>query len=76
MSMSEVEVGVREDGETLPLIVRPKQGRDSVEFLQTWISRNKSWIEQKLLEHGRRWSREARLLRTQYYLRNSLASRD
>lgn len=50
---SAVEVSVREDGETLPLIVRPKRGNDSVAFLQAWIARNTSWLDQKMLDHGK-----------------------
>lgn len=49
---SEVEVSVREDGETLPLIIRPKHGNDSVAFLQGWIARNTIWLDQKILDHG------------------------
>lgn len=49
---AEVLVSIREDGETLPLIIRPKQGNDSVVFLQAWMARNISWLEQKLLDHG------------------------
>ena len=52
MSVSEVEVGLREDGETLPLIVRPAQGDDSVDFLKTWVSRNAGWLDAKILQHG------------------------
>ena len=48
-----VEVSLREDGETLPLIVRPKDGNDSLTFLQNWIARNTSWLDQKLLDHGK-----------------------
>ena len=44
--------GVREDGEPLPLIVRPKDGKDSFEFLKSWVAENKEWIDRKLLEHG------------------------
>ena len=44
--------GVREDGEPLPLIVRPKDGKDSFEFLRSWVAENKEWIDRKLLEHG------------------------
>lgn len=49
----EVEVSVREDGETLPLIIRPQRGNDSVAFLQDWIARNTSWLDQKMLDHGK-----------------------
>ena len=48
----EVQVGIGEDGGTLPLIVRPRPGRDSAAFLQTWISAHTSWIDKKLLQHG------------------------
>ena len=44
--------GVREDGEPLPLIVRPKDGKNSFEFLRSWVAENKEWIDRKLLEHG------------------------
>ena len=54
MTELEVEVGIREDGETLPLMVRPKAGQDSAAFLQGWICRHRAWMDQKLLEHGGR----------------------
>ena len=49
----EVQVGVFDDSEPLPLIIRPKDGKDSLEFLQAWISRNTRWLDQKILEHGK-----------------------
>lgn len=45
-------VSVREDGESVPLFVRPKDGNSSVEFLKQWAQTNKDWLDQKLLEHG------------------------
>ena len=52
MSAGDVCV-VSEDGpESLPLIVRPKDGNSSVEFIKRWVSDNKDWIDEKLLEHG------------------------
>ena len=47
-----VRAGIREDGETLPLVVRPKGGKDSFEFLKSWVAENKEWIDRKLLDHG------------------------
>lgn len=47
-----VAVFIREDGETLPLMVRPEGGNSSVEFLKSWIADNKQWLHQKMLEHG------------------------
>ncbi len=43
---------LREDGESAPLFVRPRDGNDSLDFLMTWIGNNKEWIDGKLLEHG------------------------
>ena len=52
-SVEDVEVGIREDGETLPLIVRPTAaGNNSVEFLQSWIAGHTDWLDKKLLKHG------------------------
>ncbi len=50
---SAVCASLREDGESAPLFVRPKDGNDSLDFLMTWIGNNKEWIDGKLLEHGR-----------------------
>ena len=47
-----VVVCVREDGQTLPLMIRPEQGNTSVNFLKTWIAENKQWLDEKLLEYG------------------------
>ena len=52
-----VDIGIREDGETLPLIVRPRAGTEaernrSAGFLKEWIKANRTLIEQKLLQHG------------------------
>lgn len=47
-----VVVCIREDGETLPLIVRPEEGKNSVEFLKNWVAGNKQWLDDKLLKHG------------------------
>ena len=49
--MVDVDVGIREDGETLPLIIRPK-ANTSAAFLRVWISQNREFIERKMLEHG------------------------
>ena len=46
-------VSIREDGESVPLFVRPKDGNSSVEFLKEWAQANKDWLDQKLLEHGK-----------------------
>ena len=47
-----VAIGIREDGETLPLMIRPVEGNNSPEFLRNWIAKNKQWLDGKLLEHG------------------------
>ena len=52
-----VDIGIREDGETLPLIIRPKAGADmgrnkSAAFLKEWVRANRQLVEQKLSEHG------------------------
>ena len=47
-----VKACIREDGETLPLIIRPDDGNNSVAFLKNWIAENKLWLEEKLLTHG------------------------
>lgn len=41
-----------EDGVTLPLFIKPKNGQDSVEFLIQWIGENKELLKQKILEYG------------------------
>ena len=53
MADESVCAGIREDGESLPLIVRPKDGNDSLIFLKSWVAENKEWLDHKLLEHGR-----------------------
>ena len=47
-----VSIGIREDGEPTPLFVQPKDGNNSLEFLKSWTSENREWLDQKLLEHG------------------------
>lgn len=47
-----VVVCIREDGQTLPLMIRPEGGNNSVDFLKSWIAENKQWLNDKLLEHG------------------------
>lgn len=45
----EVECGYLRDGETLPLVLRPKRaGLDAAR----WAAENKGWIESELLAHG------------------------
>ena len=46
-----VDIGIRKDGETLPLIIRPK-ANTSAAFLREWVRENKEFIERKMLEHG------------------------
>ena len=48
-----VEVANYGDGSVLPLIIRALEGKDSVEYLRGWISVNRSWLEKKMLEHGK-----------------------
>ena len=50
--MEGVSAYIREDGETLPLFIVPKDGNNSVSFLKEWVKKNKSWLKQKLVEHG------------------------
>jgi alpha-ketoglutarate-dependent taurine dioxygenase len=52
MDVDGVCTHIREDGETLPLFVVPKDGNDSVSFLKEWVKSNKPWLKQKLIEHG------------------------
>ena len=49
-----VDISFREDGETLPLIIRPRSGGNntSADFLREWVRDNKKLVEQKMLEHG------------------------
>ena len=54
MDVDGVCTHIREDGETLPLFVVPKDGNDSVSFLKEWVKSNKPWLKQKLIEHGTR----------------------
>lgn len=50
-----VAICIREDGETLPLMIRPvEENNNSPEFLRNWIAQNKQWLDRKLLEHGAR----------------------
>ena len=49
-----VVICIREDGETLPLMIRPVEENNSTEFLRNWIAKNKQWLDGKLLEHGAR----------------------
>ena len=52
MNPDDVAICIREDGETLPLMVRPVEENNSPEFLRNWIAKNKQWLDGKLLEHG------------------------
>ena len=52
MQPTDVCVVSKDGPESLPLIVRPKDGNSSVEFIKRWVSDNKDWIDEKLLEHG------------------------
>ena len=49
-----VDISFREDGETLPLIIRPRSGGNntSADFLREWVRDNKKLVERKMLEHG------------------------
>ena len=40
--------------DVLPLKIHPKGENNSVEFLKRWIADNQEWLDQKLLEHGKR----------------------
>ena len=50
--MDKVTCELKEDGITLPLFIKPKNGEDSVAFLIQWIGENKELLKQKILEHG------------------------
>ena len=54
MNPDGVAIYIREDGETLPLMIRPIEENNSPEFLRNWIVKNKQWLDGKLLEHGTR----------------------
>jgi len=41
-----------DDGESLPLFIKPKNGQDSAEFLVNWIGDNKELLRKKILEYG------------------------
>jgi len=51
--MDQVNCEFREDGTTLPLFIKPKNGQDSAKFLIQWIGDNKELLKQKILEYGR-----------------------
>jgi len=51
MNKVEDEV-IFDDGETLPLFIRPKNAQDSAEFLVNWIGDNKELLRKKILEYG------------------------
>lgn len=38
---------------TLPLTIHATEGKESVDYLKGWIAQNKSWLEAKMLEHGK-----------------------
>ena len=50
--MDQVISELREDGTTLPLFIKPKNGQDSAEFIIQWIGENKELLRQKILEYG------------------------
>ena len=56
MAVEGVCTNIRDDGETLPLFVIPKEGNNSVSFLKEWVKNNKSWLKQKLIDHGEFYS--------------------
>lgn len=48
-----VEVVASSDGEgCLPLVIRALEGKDSLDYLKTWMAANKSWLEEKMVQHG------------------------
>ena len=49
---SVMEQVIFEDETTLPLFIKPKNGKDSAEFLIQWIGDNKELVKQKILEYG------------------------
>ena len=50
--MDQVVCEFREEGTTLPLFIKPKNGQDSAEFIIQWIGENKELLRQKILEYG------------------------
>lgn len=58
-----VDDGGKSEGEALPLVVRPATTRnESSEFLRSWVSKNKEWLDQKLLQHGKNNCASLRIL--------------
>ena len=51
-TMEKVTCELGENGVTLPLFIRPKNGQDSAEFLIQWVGENKELLKQKILEYG------------------------
>ena len=50
--MDQVISELQEDGTTLPLFIKPKNGQNSAEFLIRWIGNNKELLKQNILEYG------------------------
>lgn len=48
-----VEVVSSSDGEgCLPLVIRALEGKNSLDYLKSWMAANKSWLEEKMVQHG------------------------
>jgi len=60
--MDQVISELREDGTTLPLFIKPKNGQDSAEFIIQWIGDNKELLRQKILEYGMFLSASSRVI--------------
>ncbi len=43
---------ISSESDALPLIIRAKEGQNSVAFLKQWITENKEWLDAQLLQHG------------------------
>ena len=47
------DLGVEISYNGLPLIIKPRQEKESVEYLKSWIASNRDWLKAKLLQHGK-----------------------
>ena len=41
-----------EGEKALPLVLRALDGKDSLDYLKSWMAANRSWLEEKMVEHG------------------------
>lgn len=50
--MEDVEGVSVDNGQAVPLVIHAVEEKDSVDYLKKWVTKNRSWLDAKMLEHG------------------------